>query len=80
MSSYLISLFFTDNYLVLFTSTIFGYYAYYLEDYKYYKVSNWVHYSSICAGTVMGLEHFYPGCFFLGFHLAHEFHNRIENL
>ena len=67
------SLLYSSNPIVLVSSIIFGASAYYIKDYKYYRVSKWVHYGSMICGVYMYFNNFLPGCFFLGFHIAYHF-------
>jgi hypothetical protein len=65
-------LLFSSNPIVIISSIVSGGCAYYIQDYKYYRVSKWVHYGSILGGIYMGINNFLPGCFFLGFHIAYH--------
>ena len=54
-------LLFSSNTFTTISATIFGGCAYYIADYNYYRVSNWVHYGSIIGGSYMAYKNFLPG-------------------
>ena len=57
---------------LVYTFVPLGYFTYYLTDFQYYNVSNFIHYSSLLMGAYFTSEKFIPGALFFGFHLAHH--------
>lgn len=68
----MLSIMYTDSPLVITGGILTGAVTYFITDQDYYRVSEFIHYSSIIGGLYFVYEMFIPGSFFLGFHIAYH--------